>query len=133
MSNKGEHLEYISNKGLFQIDCDLIVFSKEEIQILEKWGHWFMALISRDLKPFTEAQESFIKVINGESEAISPYEKSWNKYLNRKKIDKEYGDKLKAQYKLDGDRFYPREDIQKMKCINFERMSDNHFKGLSEK
>ncbi len=66
MNSKGEHLEYIAHKGLFNIDCNLIIFSKEEIEILEKWGHWFMALVSGELKPITEMQARFIKVMNRE-------------------------------------------------------------------
>ena len=71
MNSKGEHLEFIANKGLYYIDCDLKIFSPEEIQAIEKWGHWFMALASGELKPFTEAQERFIQVMKRELGPIS--------------------------------------------------------------
>jgi uncharacterized protein len=61
MDSKGEHLEYIAHKGLFNIDCDLKIFSKEEIEILEKWGHWFMALVSEELKHLQNQRKGSLK------------------------------------------------------------------------
>jgi uncharacterized protein YifE (UPF0438 family) len=133
MDSKGEHLEYIAHKGLFNIDCDLIIFSKEEIEILEKWGHWFMALVSGELKPFTETQERFIKVMKREIDPNSDEERAWFKYLGKKTVEKKYGHRLKVKYQAEDDTFYSIEDKKKMNKITYSNMAQNHHKGLSEK
>jgi uncharacterized protein YifE (UPF0438 family) len=133
MNTKGEHLEYIAQRGLFHIDCDLVIFSKEEIEILEKWGHWFMALVSGELKPFTESQERFIKVMKRETGPISLEEKAWFKYLGRKAVEKKYGERLKVKYQAEDDTFYSIEYKKKMNQITYGTIAQNHHKGLSEK
>lgn len=119
--------------GLFNVDCSHEIFSKEELQILEKWGFWFSALVSGDLKPFTEAQERFIKVMKGEDKAVTPEEIAWFKYLGRKAVERKYGDRLNVRYEDEDDKFYSRSDKKKMRRINFSTMAWNHRKGLSEK
>lgn len=133
MSNKGEHFEYIAHKGLFNVDCSHEIFSPEELQILEKWGHWFSALISGDLKPFTEGQEKFVKVMKGEVKATTLEEIVWFRYLGRKEYEKKHGDRLKVRYESENDEFYSREHKKKMDKINFSTMSWNHRRGWSEK
>jgi uncharacterized protein len=133
MDSKGEHLEYIAHKGLFNIDCDLKIFSKEEIEKIEKWGHWFMALVSGELKPFTESQERFIKVMKREIGPISVEERAWFKYLGRKAVEKKYGERLKVKYEAEDDTFYSIEDKKKMNRITYSTMAQNHHKGWSEK
>ncbi len=133
MSSKERHLEYIRQKGSFSIDCSLAIFSSEEIEILEKWGHWFKALVDGELEPFTESQKRFIEVIGGSIDPFSLEEVAWNKYINRKIIEKESGDSLKASYIPENDTFYPREDIDKMNRINYGTISQIHHRGLSEK
>lgn len=133
MNSKGEHLEYLSHKGLFSIDCDLIIFSKEEIESLEKWGHWFTALVSGELKPFTESQERFIKVMKREVDPSTVEERAWFKYLGRKAVEKKYGNKLKVKYGAEDDTFYSIVDKKKMNKITFSTVAQNHHKGLSEK
>ena len=46
MSTKQEHLDLIASKGRFVIYCSITVFATEEIELLEKYGHWFNALTS---------------------------------------------------------------------------------------
>jgi uncharacterized protein len=133
MNSKGEHLEYIDHKGLFHIDCNLIIFSKEEIEKIEKWGHWFMALVSGELKPFTESQERFIKVMKREIDPISTEERAWYKYMGRKAVEQKFGERLKVRYQAEEDMFYSIEDKKKMNRITFSTMAQNHHKGLSEK
>lgn len=133
MNSKGEHLEFNAHKGLFHIDCDLKIFSQEEIEIIEKWGHWFMALVSGELKPFTESQERFIKVMKGEIGPGSLEEKAWFKYLGRKAVEKKYGDRLKVKYEAEDDTFYSIDDRKKMNRITYGTIAQNHYKGLSEK
>jgi len=133
MISKGEHLEYISQKGLFTIDCDLKIFTKKEIEILEKWGHWFIALTSGELKPFTEMQERFIKVMNGELKPSAAEETAWFKYLGRKSVERKFGDRLRVQYEAEHDSFYSREDKKLMNKITYSTISRIHNRGLSEK
>lgn len=133
MSCKGDHLEYIAHRGLFHIDCDTKIFSQEELEIIEKWGHWFIALVSGELKPFTESQEKFIEVMKGEIGPNSLEEKAWFKYQGRKAVEKKYGDRLKLRYEAEDDTFYSIEDKNKMNQITYSTMAQNHHKGLSEK
>lgn len=133
MDTKGEHLAYLSDKGRFTIDCSHEVFSPEEIFVLEKWGHWFLALASGDLKPFTEAQERFIKETAEKKKTGTVYEIAWRKYRVRKQIEKEKGDRLKVKYTIEDDTFYSRDDKKKLSRINFNTMAQNHRKGLKEK
>jgi uncharacterized protein len=133
MDSEGEHLEFIAHKGLYDIDCDLKIFSPEEIQLIEKWGHWFMALVSGELKPFTASQERFIKVMKREVDPISLEERAWFKYLGRKAVEKKYGDRLKIRYETENDTFYSREDKKKMNQITYGTISRIHHRGLSEK
>lgn len=133
MSNKGEHLEYVAQKGLFNVDCSHEIFSYEELQILEKWDYWFMGLTSGDLQPFTEAQERFIKVMNKELKPETVEERSWFKYLGRKAVEKKYGDSLKVKYIDEDNTFYSQQDLKKMSKINYGTMNWNHRRGWTEK
>lgn len=132
MNTKGEHLEYLSHKGRFTIDCNHEIFSAEEILVLEKWGHWFTALASGDLKPFTVAQERFIKAMNKEVEVTTIYEKAWFKYLGRKLVEKKYGDKLKIKYEAEENTWYSWEDKKKLDRIMMSTVWENHIKDLSD-
>ena len=58
-TQKEEHLDFLSKKGIFKMDCSHTLFSNEEIEILERYGHWFKALISGELEPYTEKQRLF--------------------------------------------------------------------------
>ena len=100
---------------------------------MKKWGHWFGALVAGDLQPFTEPQERFIAVINGEVEPFPCEEKAWFKYLGRKAVEKKYGNKLHVMYETEDDTFYSRVDKKKMNRITYGTISQIHNKGLSEK
>lgn len=129
MRDKGEHLEYVANKGLFNVDCSHEIFSTEELQILEKWGYWFMGLTSGDLQPYTEAQERFIKVMKKEVKPVTLEERAWFKYLGRKAVVKKYGDRINVRYKDEDNAFYSRQGRNKMLRINFGTMNWNHRRG----
>jgi|GEM_PF-1411308 len=133
MDNRERHKEFIEEKGSFKIDCDLIVFSIEEIEILEKWGHWFESLVSGELTPFTEDQERFIKVISGDMEPFSLEEKAYFKYLGRKNAEKKYGDRLKIRYEATDNTFYSREDRKKINRLTYGTMSGIHRKSINER
>ena len=121
------HKNYIRSKGRFTIDCNILIFSTEEIAILQKWGHWFNALISDHLKPFTWKQERFIEVMKGEEEAFSLHEHAWYKYIGRKMVEEKYGDSLYANYVPEENGFYSREMIKQQKSMMFGVIVDSHF------
>ena len=133
MTDKKQHIEYIERMGSFKIDCSREIFSMEEIEILNKWGHWFSALTSGELKPISEAQIRFIQVLNGKYEPFTCEENAWFKYLGRKAVEEKYGERLNVSYKAEGDTFYPREDIRKMNQINYGTIMNVHTKGINEK
>lgn len=81
-----EHLVYL-RKTDFIVDVNPDIFSKDELNILKKYGNWFLALTGGDVKPFTDSQKRFIKVVNDEEEPSGKYEKAWWKYVKRKEIE----------------------------------------------
>jgi len=104
------HKNYIQRKGRFTIECNILVFSTEEIAILQKWGHWFKALCDGELSPFSWKQERFIQVMKGEEEPFSLHEQAWYKYIGRKKVEALYGDSLYANYDPEEEGFYSKEE-----------------------
>jgi uncharacterized protein len=126
-------MEYVSHMGLYSLDCSPKIFSREEIHVIEKWGHWFNALLSGELKPFTDAQVRFIRVMNREVEPQTVEEKAWFKYLGRKTVEKKFGDRLKVRYEAEDDTFYSIDDKRKMNMLTYSTIAQNHHKGLSER
>lgn len=126
MNTKKEHIAYLKSKGTFCIDCNTIIFSEEEKEILKKYGHWFKALCDGTLAPCTEMQENFIKVYNAEQEPFSIEEKAWFKYLGRKKIEEKLGDRLNIQYHPEDDSFYSRDMAKKLRGMMYNEMHKNH-------
>lgn len=122
------HKNYTAGRGRFTIDCNVLVFSTEEIDILQQWGHWFFALCSGHLSPFTWKQERFIQVMKGEEEAFSLHEKAWYKYLGRKKAEKKYGNGLYNIYVPEENGFYSREMIKQQKSLMFGLINEEHNK-----
>ncbi|WP_370477197.1 DUF413 domain-containing protein [Tamlana flava] len=114
MSSKSVHLDYIKAKGAFSVDCSFQIFSKEEIDVLQKYGHWFNGLVNGDLKPLTEAQKRFVEVVQ---EGLTPsnlFEKAWVKYLGRKRLEDENPELFKLSYQYKEEGFHTREDYYKL-------------------
>lgn len=133
MTCKSVHLEYISHRGVFHLDCDPIVFTKGEIVIIEKWGHWFRGLTSGELHPFTQAQERFIKVMKVEMKPVTPEEKAWFKYL-RNKINKvRSGENFTESHEPMRNKLYSRRVRKKMNKINVGAIAWSNRRGMSEK
>lgn len=110
MSRKLEHLEYLEQKGEFNIACSQTIFSQEEISHLKQYGHWFQGLTNGDLKPFTVSQKSFVKVFTEQVSPASEFEILWFKYLGRLKLEKEHPEGFKKAYSFKEQSFYTRED-----------------------
>lgn len=116
------HKQYIREKGTFVIKCNAVIFSNEQVEILLKYGHWFQALCDGTLTPYTEKQRRFILAIDGKREPFSEEEVTWNMYLSRLKLEKEYGNHLEYNFIPEEKGFYREEmykDIQS-KLFNFE-------------
>lgn len=126
MSEKRKHQDLIKRKGEFEIDCSHSIFNGEQLEILKKYGHWFMALYTGELNPITDLQVEFIKVANGEKKPVSPFEWAWFKYLGRKRIEEEQGDRLKIQYTAKEDSFYSREMAKQQKRVVFGVVRKTH-------
>ena len=65
------------------------LFDRDELRILETYGHWMMALMQGSIEPETEAQTRFVEVCKGSRAPTTPYEKTWMKYVDRKKWERE--------------------------------------------
>ena len=70
-------------KGPYKIDglCDRGLFSPEEIEIIEKYGYWFEALLSGQFPLLTERQKKFVKAQQKGFEPKSYYERLWYRYM----------------------------------------------------
>lgn len=108
------HLDYIKEHGEFHVDCSHAIFSTEEIEILQKYGHWFRALTDGTILPFTELQKRFIAVMNHDEDPFSIEEKAWFKYLGRKKLEVEKPESFRINYMFEEDMFFTREDYYKL-------------------
>ena len=56
-----------------------------EIYLLEKYGAWMEALIRQEIKPVTEDQKRFIKVVNGNGPLENSFEKAWGNAVYARK------------------------------------------------
>lgn len=128
MSNKKTHLDYIKAKGKFTVACNHVIFSREEIELLEKFGHWFEALANGTLLPFNTEQEQFIEAAQMKRTPETDYEKVWFKYVKRKEIEAKAGAALYTTPELEGDTFYNRDMAKKLKGDMSKVMRENHKK-----
>ena len=55
--------------------------SYEDKEIILKYGEWFKALAGEIIKPYTEEQEKFVKVCNGENPPSTKFEIAWKNYI----------------------------------------------------
>ena len=67
----------------FTIQCSTAPFSKDELDILERYGTAFQRLTNGERAPATAAQEQFVDVAHEKRPAESVYERVWRKYLMR--------------------------------------------------
>lgn len=70
-------------KQRFVLGCSQEIFSDEEIELLERYGHWYRRLACGELRPETEAQRQFVEVAQGERQPETVHEKTWRKYRER--------------------------------------------------
>ena len=50
---------------------------QDQICLLEKYGAWMEALIRQEIKPFTEDQKNFVKVVIENKPVENSFEKAW--------------------------------------------------------
>ena len=124
--NKQHHLKFIKDQGSFRFECNRIVFEDVEIEIIEKYGHWFNALQKGALSPLNDNQKRFVEVANFRIEPNSQHEKAWWKYLKRMVIDVNAKDTLYKQYKLENDTFYSRDMVKQLHEQMYSVMKENH-------
>lgn len=56
-----------------------------EIYLLEKYGAWMEALVRQEIKPVTEDQKRFIKVVNENGPLENSFEKAWGNAVYARK------------------------------------------------
>lgn len=111
-----DHIAFIEKKGKFIIDCGTKIFSLEEIEYLEKYGHWSKALIDGELLPITEGQKDFIDKFKNNKKPITPEQVAWWKYRGRKRLEEKNPEKFNFDYTSDAeDPFFNRADWNKMR------------------
>ena len=130
MTGKKQHLDYITECGPFTIDCNLIIFSIEEVEILKKYGHWFAAIEDGTLESLTKKQQFFIDVCKGLKQPMSIHELAWFRYTERRKIEKDKGDKLYQTPQLNQDTFYSRQYVKQLRKTVTKTVWENHTQSL---
>lgn len=126
MNTKQQHWAFIREKGHFKLDCSAIIFGTDELELLKQWGHWFQGLQDGTLKPFTDLQKNFVAMCQGERKPVSLEEKTWHKYINRKRIEAESGDSLRQHYEYREQGFYTRDMKKQMNRMMYAEMKKNH-------
>jgi uncharacterized protein YifE (UPF0438 family) len=125
-TEKNKHYEYIKAKVKFTVTCNHAIFSNEEIELLEKYGHWFKALTDGMLLPFNAEQEQFVAVAQMRRVPETLYEKIWFKYIKRKEIESKKGAILYTTPIPEDDKFYSRDMVKKLKSTMFKVVKENH-------
>ncbi len=74
-----------SRRQRYTLGCSQEIFSneEEEIELLERYGHWYRRLTCGELRPETKAQRQFVEVAQGERQPETIHEKTWKKYRGR--------------------------------------------------
>ena len=122
---RARHNKLLREEGIFTIDCNTIIFSSEEIEILEKYGHWFRALTDGVLYPTTEKQRLFVEMTKGNREPFSIEEKAWFKYFKRKQLEYRENDKSYNTPRLDQHSFYSEEGLTSLKNSMFGNITED--------
>ncbi|WP_439474489.1 DUF413 domain-containing protein [Algoriphagus formosus] len=128
MSTKSDHLKYIHDSGEFTIDVSRAIFSKEEIELLQNFGHWYEALTLGYIDPVSIQQEEFIECTKGMRKPVTKHELVWSKYLGRKRLEAEEPEKFKLNYQSKEEGFYTRDQFRQMKSMMGSEMNKNHRK-----
>ncbi|QJB34865.1 DUF413 domain-containing protein [Chitinophaga oryzae] len=126
MNNEAKHHEYIKSKGKFTIACNPVIFSPEEIALLEKYGYWFEALVEGRLLPFSAEQKQFVDVAQMRKKPETLYEKLWFRYIKRKEIELKKGATLYTSPLLEDDTFYNREMAKVLRSNMLKLTRENH-------
>jgi uncharacterized protein YifE (UPF0438 family) len=122
--DKKTHFNYIEAKGKFTVACNHIIFSDIEIELLEKYGHWFEALTSGELSPFNPEQKQFVEAARLNIPPQTDYEKVWVKYIKRRQIESKAGSILYTSPMPEDDTFYSRD-----MAINLKRKMFGDYRG----
>ena len=93
MKASEDHKKYL-NQNFYVTPQKL--FDPEEIEILERYGRWMMALMLGEIRPETDAQSRFVKVCEGKSKPETEFERAWMKYIARKKWERDNPDYVGA-------------------------------------
>ncbi|WP_299577481.1 DUF413 domain-containing protein [uncultured Sunxiuqinia sp.] len=126
MDRKQQHQAFIREKGQFKLDCSAVIFAADELELLQQWGHWFQALQEGVLEPFTDLQHNFVVMCRGEREPVSLEEKTWHKYINRKRIEAKSGDSLRQHYEYREQGFYTRDMKKQLTRMMYAEMHRSH-------
>ena len=79
-----EHGKYIG-KPLRDLKELVDWIPSNQIYLLEKYGAWMEALVRQEIKPVTEDQKRFIKVVNGNGPLENSFEKAWGNAVYARK------------------------------------------------
>lgn len=121
---------YLKKMGPYKIDPkikNLPAFSDEMIKILEKYGHWFEALVEGKLEPYTEKQRMFVDAVKNNS-PFSIEEQAWVLFQKRKNLEKGLKEALNRRPSIAVDTFYSREDVKEVRGAVFGVNMKEHYR-----
>jgi uncharacterized protein YifE (UPF0438 family) len=85
-----DHLAFLS-KTFYGLCFDLSCFTDKEKKLLVRQGQWMEALAEGKIKPYTAAQDHFVRVDRGEEAASTKLEIAWMKLKNQRAAEKAKG------------------------------------------
>jgi uncharacterized protein YifE (UPF0438 family) len=68
---------------------DLSIFSDEEHDFLQRYGHWLLGLAQRLIEPYTDEQVQFVQVSDDKSKPKTMAERAWVKLMMRREYESE--------------------------------------------
>lgn len=126
MDELAKHKALVKRPDKFQVKCSHSIFNMEEIELLERYGHWYEGLASGYLTPLTEKQVHFVKVAQNQETPQTPEEKAWFKYQGRRRLEADPDNRLDVHYELQDDTFYSRDMVQRLRATMSSVTWKNH-------
>jgi|SRR5581483_3260169 len=109
-----DHRGYLMRQD-FVLDCAAPNFTAEDRKLLTRYGHWLTALVAGHIRPFTTAQEHFLKVASGEAQPTNEFERAWVKLIERRKFETEARSAPHFEITDPGEEWFSREESWRSK------------------
>lgn len=73
------HKQYRASEIVIRADVAELL-TKDELNLIKRYGAWMLALSSGDIQALTPSQERFVEVAQGKRDPVTNYELAWRMY-----------------------------------------------------